>query len=672
MPKIRLPGVTTRSRAKLETAERRTAKDLAKEATPSARAGKAFLSAPTADSFQNFALNIGLGTNNSMSQSSYGFNPITRNRTLLEWIHRGSWLGGVAIDLVADDMTRAGIDIQSSAKPGLLKQLTQRATALDIWGSLNEGVKWGRLYGGAVAMFMIEGQDPSTPLKLERIAKGQFRGLLIFDRWQLNPLLDSGNLVSEMGPHFGMPKFYQTENLAGVPRMKIHYSRIIRFGGIKLPYNQRMMENLWDESVLERLNDRMIAFDQTTQGAAQMATRASLRTVKINQLRQIIATGGKAYTGLMSSINFMSMFQGIEGITLLDKEDEFEAGSGATDLSGMAALLDQLGQQIAGALQIPIMRLFGQSPGGLSTAGDGEMRTYYDGIKQQQELIMREGIGKIYRLLALSEGIDLKDDFNFEFRSLWQMSDQQQADVAAADTTSILAAQERGVISEKIALQELQQRGKSANRWSNITDEFINKANDEVEPPVDTEALLKGGPAGKKADNVTPFKKKTAKGGDAAYTGFALSHDQRMTWRTKDSAAMKLPMLDFQGLPIIIEHHEGERRFNKQVMPASYGFIQRTGSAEGADQGMDVFIGPNHEAENIWIIDQFDGRTGEYDEAKVMLGFDNYDDACSAWDETYLGSPMKRSPSENMVDMAFLRDWLENGNLRQPVGPPLS
>lgn len=39
------------------------------------------------------------------------------------------------------------------------------------------------------------------------------------------------------------------------PRLRgqrVHYSRVIRFEGIRLPFNQRMVENLWGLSVLER------------------------------------------------------------------------------------------------------------------------------------------------------------------------------------------------------------------------------------------------------------------------------------------------------------------------------------------------------------------------------------------------------------------------------------
>jgi phage-related protein (TIGR01555 family) len=650
-------GVSKTAVEKMKRTERRAAKDLMEN--------KAW----TQDSFQNFALRLGVGTDNALSGSSYGFNPITRNRTLLEWIHRGSWLGGVAIDLIADDMTKAGVDLQGDIDPKDIERLRQKAMGLGIWSSFNDGIKWGRLYGGAIAMYMIEGQDPATPLKIDRIAKGQFRGLLVLDRWQVNPSLENGGLVTEMGPHFGMPMFYQTENLPAVPRMKIHYSRIIRFGGVKLPYNQRIMENLWDESILERLYDRMVAFDSTTQGAAQLAYKAWLRTMKIKQLREIIAAGGKAYQGLVASINFMTRFQGVEGLTLIDGEDEFEGIAGGADAAGnLAPLLDQFGQQLAGALQIPIVRLFGQSPGGLDSSGESDLRTYYDGIKQQQEQELREGVNTTYRLMALSEGIRTGSDFGFEFKSLWQMSDQQQAEVSERDTSSVLAVEERGLISPRLALQELAQRGRNANRWSNLTADIIAKADDEIkEPDIDTNALLgkekPGGGAekGKDKKNVISFK---PRGRDMMWE----PREQKRLRRTADVAFVS-PMLMMHGMTVILEHYEGTRRFNKNVMPAGYGFILGTSSTEGVDEQMDCFIGPNPVAPDIWVIDQYDSRTNEFDEHKVMLGFDSFEAAATCYDIAYTGAPVHRTKSETKMTPEQLREWLSNGDMKQPVGP---
>jgi len=46
----------------------------------------------TGDSFLNFKANLGYGAANVSSGATYGFNPLSRNRTQLEWMYRGSWI----------------------------------------------------------------------------------------------------------------------------------------------------------------------------------------------------------------------------------------------------------------------------------------------------------------------------------------------------------------------------------------------------------------------------------------------------------------------------------------------------------------------------------------------------------------------------------------------------
>src|SRR5690348_17001368 len=84
---------------------------------------KLLLNTVSRDSFQNFMAKFGIGTDNLTSAGTYGFNPITRQRTILEWAHRGNWLSGCAVDIIADDMTRAGVDIVGNLKPEQIEQL---------------------------------------------------------------------------------------------------------------------------------------------------------------------------------------------------------------------------------------------------------------------------------------------------------------------------------------------------------------------------------------------------------------------------------------------------------------------------------------------------------------------------------------------------------------------
>ena len=430
------------------------------------------------DSFVNYAAKMGIGADNLLTDSSYGFNPITRNRTLLEWMHRGSWLAGAVIDSVADDMTRAGIEIKGEIEPKDIERMEQVAEGFDVWERVKDAVKWSRLYGGAICVIMIDGQLLSTPLRINTIAKGQFRGLLTLDRWMVEPSLN--DLVSEMGPRIGEPKYYTITNSApALHMMKIHYSRCIRLTGIKLPYWQSVMENLWGISVLERLYDRMIAYDSASTGAAQLVYKAYLRTYKIEGLRELIAAGGDAAAGLAAYVDQMRRYQSVEGMTLMDGSDEFE-GIAHSAFSGLSDVMAQMSQQLSGATGIPLVRLFGQSPMGFST-GDTDLQNYYDTIKQMQNSSLKSGLTDIFRIICASEGIKWKDGTVLQFKSLWEMDDKTKADVASSVASSVSSLESQGVISRAVALKELKQISTTTGIFSNISDEDITEA--EQEPP---------------------------------------------------------------------------------------------------------------------------------------------------------------------------------------------
>jgi phage-related protein (TIGR01555 family) len=434
--------------------------------------------AASKDSFVNFEARIGYGTGNVADGGSYNVDYLSRNRFRLEAMYRSSWICGKAVDSVAEDMTKRGIEINSEIDPGESDELMRVWKQLKLWDAIADTIKWSRLYGGAVAVLLIDGQNLSTPLRIETVKKDQFKGLLALDRWQLQPTLNM--LVKDMGPDMGMPQFYETlGNARLLQQTKIHYSRLIRLDGQDLPYFQRIAENLWGQSVLERLFDRLLAFDSTTQGAAQLVYKAHLRTYKIEGLRDIIAAGGPILEGLVKQIDFIRSTQTNEGMTLMDSKDEFEAHSYA--FGGLDAVLLQFAQQLSGALDIPLTRLFGQSPAGLNSTGESDLRTYYDGINQQQERRLRSGVETLLRLTYLSTfGKPMPDGSDFTFRPLWQLTEVEKGTLAAQLTTAITSACTSSIVGRQTALKELRQQSKLTGVWSNISDEDINAADNDV------------------------------------------------------------------------------------------------------------------------------------------------------------------------------------------------
>jgi hypothetical protein len=435
--------------------------------------------AGTHDSFANFAAAIGIGTNNVNTASTYAFNFLTKNRILLEAMYRGSWIVGAAVDVPADDMTQAGIDFQSDMDPGEEEDLMEAIEDLEIWPSMNKVIKWARLYGSCLGLLLIDGQKLDTPLDISTIGEGQFRGILPIDRWQVVPSM--GNLIKDMSPQMGMPKYYRSVPDAILPDLgNIHHSRVIRFDAIEMPHYQKTVDTLWGESIIERLNDRLIAFDSTTTGVAQLVYRAYLRTWKIKGLREIVSSGGKAFEGLTKNVEAIRRVQSNEGITMVDLEDEFDTHQ--FSFAGLDDVLLQFGQQLAGALEIPLVRLFGQSPAGLSATGESDLRTYYDGIRKKQENLLRRPLKKVLEIVSLStRGESLPDGFKFSFNPLWQMTEKEKAETADISVRAIMTPFEAGVTDAETTLKELRQLSDRTGMFSNITDEAIKEA--ESLPP---------------------------------------------------------------------------------------------------------------------------------------------------------------------------------------------
>lgn len=456
---------------------------------------------PVVDSFQNVEAKLGIGADNQSTSASYAFNFITRSRQQLEAMYRGSWLVGQAVDCPAEDMTRAGIDIRCEADPTVVDAMSKEIERLQIWESLTNLMRWDRLYGGAVGIIMIEGQGFDKPLRAETVAKGQFAGIYVLDRWTVQPLFDK--LVSKYGPDLGKPEFYRV--LDASPALggeTVHYSRVIRTEGIPLPYWQKIAELGWGLSVLERLYDRLVAFDSTTTGAAQLVYKAHLRTISVAGLRQILAAGGATEAALIKQVEYIRRFQTNEGLTLIDAEDKFETTS--YTFSGLSDVLLQFAQQLSGALQIPLVRLFGQSPAGLNATGESDIRNYYDLIKQQQETKLRSPVSRILPLVYRNIMSDDAPMMSFEFNSLWQMSENDRASVTGAITTAIVNAYDSGIVSKPVAMKELREASEVTGVWSNITDEEIEEA--EAEPPPTPEM---GDPDGEPQTQVEQFSAPT-------------------------------------------------------------------------------------------------------------------------------------------------------------------
>jgi SepF-like predicted cell division protein (DUF552 family) len=111
----------------------------------------------------------------------------------------------------------------------------------------------------------------------------------------------------------------------------------------------------------------------------------------------------------------------------------------------------------------------------------------------------------------------------------------------------------------------------------------------------------------------------------------------------KEAGNYKMGHVRIMGMPISIENPKGSyRRYKKEDgsigksrMKSHYGyFTNTTGNGKDGD-AVDVFIGPNIEnCEYVYVVDQ-NNKQGDFDESKVMLGFNSTEHAKNSYMANY-------------------------------------
>lgn len=134
----------------------------------------------------------------------------------------------------------------------------------------------------------------------------------------------------------------------------------------------------------------------------------------------------------------------------------------------------------------------------------------------------------------------------------------------------------------------------------------------------------------------------------------------------KEAGNYKKGHIQVQGLDITIENPKGSERTGTDqngkkwsvTINNTYGYFKRTKGKDG-DQ-VDVFIGENPLSETVFVVDQINPQTGEFDESKVMLGFDSAEQAQQSYMANY--SPgWKGFGSITQVPIDKFKTWLNDG-----------
>ncbi len=449
----------------------------------SKKKNRATKAVPTRDSFQNPLSRTGVFMPNLMEATQYPLTRFTRDWQTINSLYRSHWVVRRIIDCIPEDMIKSGYKILSQVAPDSIKQVITCDRTTHTSRKILEGLKWGRLYGGAGGLIMVDGQEDmlDRPLDLDMVMPGSYKGLLILDRW--SGITPNDDLVKDPSdPEFGLPDSYTITCDVLPIGVKVHHSRIVRFMGRPLPYLEQLAETYWGASEIEHIFDELRKRDNVSWNIAMLTFMANLRVMKLEGMGQILAVGNQqAQEDLYNTMQAMNSMMNNNSIQILGENDSYE--SHQYTFGGIGETYDRFMMDLAGAAETPVTKLFGRSPAGLNSTGEGDMQNYYDTIEEKQENELRPAYDKLLPIMFVSSLGGVPDDMDYEFNPVRRAPESEMADLASKNTDSVTKAFQAGLISQRTALKELRQQSELTGMWSNITDDDIERADEEVMDP---------------------------------------------------------------------------------------------------------------------------------------------------------------------------------------------
>lgn len=433
------------------------------------------------DGLVNLVANLGTARDKA-SANTYVYAPLTEYE--VEVAYRDVPLARRIVDMPAEDAFREWREWQAEADQ--ITAIEEEEDKLRVQWNLINGQKAARLWGGAAIYIGVKGvTDTGKPLDPRTVRLGGLEYLAIISKRELA----AGEIQRDPRlSGFGRPSYYtMATGLTGVGSVRVHPSRLVLLAGEEVPSGSSLDINQgWGDSVLNGVLDSVKRVDATAGSIASLVFEAKVDVLKVKNFMRDLASRGQAYADEWQRRNALIMAaKGINGTLMIDGEDDYQQKS--ANFAGLPEVLVQFMQISSSAAQIPMTLLFGMSPGGLNATGDADIRGYYDRIKVMQNLEIKPATHILTECLIRSALGDRPPEIFYNWRSLWQQTQKEKAEVGKLLAETLVAADGLGAISPEALGKALVNGLTECGAFPGLEAadaEFPNDFEEELAPPV--------------------------------------------------------------------------------------------------------------------------------------------------------------------------------------------
>lgn len=394
------------------------------------------------------------GTSTDSSKSYFYQNEGAISDIELSGLYESGGLLAKIIDAPAEEAFKKGFGL--GIFDAALNNYWQRRLELLSWDEMAlQAIKWARLFGGALMVFLVDdGRELYEPL-----GEGQIRELLLFECPLVLPDYNSlyGLAEARYGQGgFGKCQFYEIASRYG--NFRVHESRCLLFKNGSLPeFSPHSWYQYWGIPEYLRIKNELQRVLTSHGYGVKLLERSVQPIYKMRDLAQVLGSE-QGEENVLKRLQIIDTARGVLNSIAIDSEGE-DYDFKSFNFNGVKDILESTCNMLSAVTNIPQTLLFGRSPAGQNATGKSDLENYYNYVQNIQKKMLKPNLKLLLDLIfkAGQKAGDLEEipHYRLEFSPLWSLNEVEISKIEKEKAeTALIKAKTAQLYQEMQVLQK--------------------------------------------------------------------------------------------------------------------------------------------------------------------------------------------------------------------------
>lgn len=400
--------------------------------------------------YENVFLGVGNRRDRSNATTAKAARYISHQE--LENLYEGDGFARRIIDLPADEMVRAGFELSGIDDPS---DVMARIEYMCVLNRLSDAVRWADLYGGALAVLVVnDGGDLTDPLNFDSVK--ELEAIRVYDRHQVSRAKKYSDPADK---RFGKTEIWLISPVGGGTPYEVHESRTLIFDGAAVPERIRTRNDGWGNSKLQQCYNELTRMGMAYMWANALLERAQQAVHGIPGLSNLLRSKDGEEL-VKKRIDLVDMSRSINNTIVIDSGMGDASGETyelkSTSFAGVPDIMDRFALALCSVSGLPESLLFGRQKSGLNSGDKTGLENWYAEVHKGQKDRLLPALDRVVSLIMKSMGV-YTDDYLIHFCPLSVPSEKDIAE------TEYKKAQARQIYLESQVLDPSEVRKKLAD-----------------------------------------------------------------------------------------------------------------------------------------------------------------------------------------------------------------